>query len=74
MRSYFVHQNQYFERDVFDGHHKGLDVFKDHYEDRALLEIELMEEDDEVIIPPFVQVIKEVTDDPAFSNRSLASV
>lgn len=63
-RNCFVFNNQYFELDVFDKPHQGL----------SLLEIELTEENDEVSMPPFINVIKEVTDDPLFSNRILANI
>lgn len=60
----FTFNNQYFELDILENPQPGL----------TLLEIELTEENDEVTLPPFVNVIKEVTDDPLFSNRSLAEI
>ena len=36
------------------------------------MEIELYNEDQKVVFPEGIQVIREVTDDPAFSNRELA--
>lgn len=63
-RNCFVYDNQYFELDVFNNPHVGL----------SLLEIELTEENDEVSIPSFINVIKEVTDDLLFSNRILANI
>ena len=62
-RTCFVWNNQYFE----------LDVFEKPYKDLCLLEIELINVDDIVDIPPWIEVIKEVTDDPAYSNHALAS-
>jgi len=58
----FIWQNQYFE----------LDVFKNLL-DRALLEIELTEENQEVSLPPFLPIVKEVTGDSRFSNYHIAS-
>ena len=57
-----IYDNQYFEIDVFP-----------FWDDRAMLEIELREEGQEIRIPPQFRVIKEVTDDPAYRNASLAS-
>ncbi len=58
----FVHNDQYFELDLFRGEFEGL----------AMLEIELTSEGQEVEIPASVGILKEVTADPRFSNRSLA--
>lgn len=52
---------QYFEIDVFP-----------FWNDRALLEIELCNTDDEVRIPPQLKVIREVTDEPEYRNSSIA--
>lgn len=60
----FPYENQYFEMDCLVEPHKNL----------WLLEIELTEEQQEIKLPPFIDVIKEVTDDPSFSNRELARV
>jgi len=35
-------------------------------------EVELTDKQQEVILPPFLQVIEEVTDVPAYSNAQLA--
>ena len=53
--------NQYFEIDVFP-----------FWKDRAVMEIELKSEDDPVRLPDFIDVVREVTDDMAYKNRSLA--
>ena len=55
--------SRYFEIDVFP-----------FWDDKALMEIELLSEDDEVIFPKQVKVIKEVTDDPAYRNSALAMI
>jgi len=60
----FPWKSQYFELDVFRGEHKGT----------HLLEIESTDEQQEIIIPPFIKIIREVTDEPAFSNRELARI
>lgn len=57
----FFYENQYFE----------LDVYPD-WENEAILEIELTEENQEVKLPDWITVIKEVTGDNAYSNANLA--
>ena len=57
----FFYDNQYFE----------LDVYPD-WNDEAILEIELTEEGQEVKIPDWITVIKEVTGDNRYSNVNLA--
>jgi len=61
----FVWKNQYFELDVF--------TEPEWTEGLFILEIELTEENDEVIIPPFLKVNREVTNEQAYSNFSLAT-
>ena len=60
----FVYNNQYFELDVFISPEwaKGL----------CLLEIELLNENDFVDLPPFLNIEKEVTDDSRYSNYEIA--
>lgn len=58
----FIWENQYFELDVFC-EPPGL----------ILLEIELTEENKNISLPPFLPVIREVTQDAAFSNYQIAS-
>lgn len=57
----FFYENQYFE----------LDIYPD-WEDEAILEIELTNENQEVKIPDWISVIKEVTGDDKYSNAALA--
>lgn len=57
----FIYKNQYFE----------LDMYK-FLKDKAILEIELTTECTSVDIPDFIKVIKEVTDDEAYKNYSIA--
>lgn len=62
-RFVFKYNDQLFELDVFKGPLKGI----------AILEIELKNKDDKVELPPFLKVIKEVTDDKKWNNFELAS-
>lgn len=57
----FVYERQYFELDVYE-----------FSKDKAILEIELTEENEEVKIPDFIHIIKEVTDDKRYKNYELA--
>lgn len=54
--------NQYFEIDIYP-----------FWNDRAIAEIELSEENAEVIFPEEIKVIKEVTDDESYKNISLSN-
>ena len=58
-----MHENQYFEIDVFP-----------FWQDRAVCEIELSYEEQPVVLPKELKVLKEVTDDPAYRNSALASL
>ena len=53
--------NQYFEIDIYP-----------HSKEHAIMEIELTNENDKISPPDFIEIVKEVTDDKSFSNRSLA--
>lgn len=57
----FFYENQYFELDIYPG-----------WENEAILEIELTSENQEVKIPDWISVIKEVTGDDKYSNAALA--
>ena len=57
----FFYENQYFE----------LDIYPD-WENEAILEIELTSEDQEVKLPDWIEVIKEVTGDDRYKNANLA--
>lgn len=61
----FLDKNQYFELDVFEE--------PTRLQKLILLEIELTEENDKVEIPWWINVAREVTNEPAYSNFSLAS-
>ena len=58
----FVYKNQYFEIDVYP-----------FWKDKAIMEIELKDEDQKIEVPKFVNVIKEVTEDDEYKNSSLAN-
>ena len=53
--------NQYFEIDIYS-----------EWDKQAILEIELSSENQEVIIPDYLKVIKEVTDDEEYKNYQMA--
>ena len=56
-----THDNQYFEIDVYP-----------FWDNQAIVEIELNDENDEIRFPAEIKVIKEVTEDDSFKNASLA--
>ncbi len=51
-----------------------MDRFISPHPDLWLLEIELTEEQQEIELPTFIRIVKEVTDDSSFSNRELARI
>lgn len=61
-RFLFKYNDQVFELDVFKGPLSGL----------AILEIELKDKNQTVEFPPFLKMIKEVTEDKRYNNYSLA--
>ena len=58
-----TYENQYFEIDVYP-----------FWNDKAIVEIELSNENTEIIFPDQIQVIKEVTEDESYKNASLAKI
>ena len=58
-----MHLGKYIEIDVFP-----------FWKDKAYLEIELISEDEKVEIPPFIEIIKEVTQDKRYTNKSIAGL
>lgn len=63
IRRCFVWQNQYFE----------LDIFKEPKLAHQLLEIEGLPEDgNDIVFPPFLNVLEEVTEDPRYFNANIA--
>ena len=55
-------ENKCFEIDVYP-----------FWSDKAIVEIELNDENEEILFPDCIKVIKEVTDDERYKNASLAS-
>lgn len=58
-----TYKNQYFEIDVYP-----------FWNDKAIAEIELSDENAEIVFPKQIKVIKEVTDDDSYKNASLAKL
>ena len=58
-----TYDNQYFEIDVFP-----------FWQDRAIAEIELSDENAAITFPKEIKVIREVTDDESYKNASLAKI
>lgn len=58
----FVYKNLYYELDFYP-----------FWKDTAILEIELTSKASQFILPEFITVIKDVTDDPQYFNYNLAS-
>ena len=58
-----THDNQYFEIDIYP-----------FWKDKAVVEIELNDENQTVVFPEQLRVIKEVTDDSSYKNASLAKI
>ena len=63
-RYYFIYKHQYFLLDVF--------MEPEWAEGLCLLEIELLDENDKVELPPFLNIVKEVTGDPEYTNSAIA--
>ena len=58
-----TYESQYFEIDIYP-----------FWNDKAILEIELTDEDKEIKFPEYLRIIKEVTEDEAYKNSSLAQI
>ena len=58
-----VYKNRYFEIDVYP-----------YWNDKAVMEIELLYEDETVEFPDFVKIIKDVTGQKEYSNKTLAKL
>ena len=65
-RWYFIWNNKQFELDVFEWY--GISG-----KPLRILEIELDHPEEEVDLPPFISIEKEITDDPSYSNWALAA-
>lgn len=55
----------------YDGQCFEIDVFP-FWTDRALMELELRSEEQEIRLPPTIEIMREVTADPRYSNSALA--
>ena len=55
----------------YEGHMLEFDIYP-FWDDRAILEIELEHENEGAAIPEYVRIIRDVSADPAYKNRSLA--
>ena len=53
------------------GKHLEIDLYP-FWDDRAIAEVELTQEEEEISFPPELRVLREVTDDPAYKNGALA--
>ena len=58
-----TYENQYFEIDVYP-----------FWDDQAIAEIELSNENTPIVFPDFIRVVREVTDDPSYKNAALAEI
>ena len=63
----------------YDGHTIEIDVYPyeiggDKLVGKAVLEVELQSEDEEILLPDFVTVIRELTGTGEFSNKKLAKM
>jgi len=58
-----MYKNQYFELDIYP-----------FWDDKAILEIELNNEEDRIVFPKKIDIIKEVTNDDKYKNISLATI
>lgn len=67
-----ISKTRYYLR--FDDRKFEFDVFEDRLLGLAILEIELDDIKDKVLVPPYLKVIKEVTNDKYYSNINLASL
>ena len=56
-----------------NGLYYEIDIYPE-WKDKAVMEIELHREDQEILFPKQIDVIREVTGDPAYSNRVLAKI
>ena len=56
-----------------NGLYYEIDIYPE-WKDKAIMEIELHDEDQEIVFPEEIDVIREVTNDPAYSNHELARI
>ena len=56
---------------TYDGQYFELDLYP-FWQDRAIREIELRREDEEIRFPPELRILREVTGEEAYQNAALA--
>ena len=66
-----IHKQRYCLSD--NGLYYEIDVYPE-WQDKAIMEVELHSDTQKVVFPDCVKVIREVTDDPSYSNHSLAKL
>ena len=64
-----IHKRRY--RIPYAGHTLEIDIY-DFWKDRATLEAEMASEDEAVRLPPWLDIVREVTGESAYKNRKLA--
>ena len=55
----------------YDNHYFEIDIYPE-WDKEAIMEIELSDENEVVNTPEFIDVIKDVTDDPSYKNYNIA--
>lgn len=58
---------------MYDGIYYEIDIFP-FWKDKAIMEVELKNENESIQFPPFIKIIKEVSDDEEYKNHSLARI
>lgn len=66
-----VHKTRFCVMDRASGHYFEIDIYP-HEPDLAILEVELTSEDEEFVIPEFIEVVREVTSESGYRNQTLA--
>ena len=56
---------------MYEGTYFEIDIFP-FWRDKAFLEVELKSENEGFVLPPFIKVIKDVTEDEEYTNHALA--
>lgn len=58
---------------MYKNHYLEIDIYP-FWKDQAIMEVELLSEDEEILFPPEIEIIKEVTDDENYKNYYLADL
>lgn len=56
---------------TWDGHYYEVDIYP-FWKKQAILKQELTGKDDTVVIPPFITMLEDISEDPAYKNSSIA--